>query len=134
MLSLSTGGDCVSLSAVAVARKKIPVGCIIPVVGVILLTMILVIVGIVGSGNHSASDSSLACDHFRNVMSDAKQGILTDSELRDKLQQVNGDADIGTSDVQSAATAMLAAITQGDSLGLSDAEGQMYSACIASGN
>lgn len=57
-------------------------------------------------------DSSLACDHFRNVASDASDGLLTDTELREKLKEVQGNAIIATQEVQGAAKAMLRAFTQ----------------------
>ena len=58
-----------------------------------------------------ADDSSLARDHFRNVMGDGSKGILTDEELRGKLQEVNDNAIIGTAEVQAAATNVAAATT-----------------------
>lgn len=56
-----------------------------------------------------------ACDHFRNIMGDVKNGLLTDAEFRDKIKQVNGNAQISTTPgIATDAQAMLADITQGD--------------------
>jgi hypothetical protein len=53
------------------------------------------------------------CEHFRNVASDAPQGILTDQELREKLREVDDNAVIATDAVRQGARDMLAAITSG---------------------
>lgn len=92
-----------------------------------------------GSGPESdteraADQSSLACDHFRNVMIDVQNGVLTDAEIREKLQEVEDNASIATDGVQQAAIGMLSAITQGDAGELTKAAGEMDAACAASGH
>jgi hypothetical protein len=86
------------------------------------------------SGPSPAEGSSLACDHFRNVMGDVSKGVLSDTELRTKLKQVYDDSDIATPAVQSAAQAMLSADTSGDQQGLLSAAGEMDKACSAAGH
>lgn len=97
-----------------------------------------IIYGAVSGGSDSqttaSNDSSLACDHFRNVAGDVSAGILTDAELRSKLQEVNSNAAIATPAVQAAATKMLRAATTGTIGELADAVEQMGSACRATGN
>lgn len=79
--------------------------------------------------------AQLACDHFRNVAGDASQGILTEAELREKLAEVDDDAQISEVDgVRNAARAMLRAVTQGDSEALSDAVEEMDAACDSIGH
>lgn len=77
--------------------------------------------------------SRLACEHFRNVARDAADGIYTNEELRQKLREVDGNAIIGTREVQAAARAMLAAATQGDLSALGDAVSEMDQACRDAG-
>ncbi len=77
-------------------------------------------------------ESSLACDHFRNIMGDVRDGLLTDAELRDKLKEVHDDAVIGTDAVQLASTHLLAAATSGS--GVLDAAAEMSTACKAAGH
>lgn len=89
------------------------------------------------SPSQSASDSAgsrQACSHFRNVAGDYTAGVLTLTELRDKLIEVRQRADIATPRVQAAATAVLAAITSGDLDALRSAVIEMTAACVATGN
>jgi hypothetical protein len=79
------------------------------------------------------ADARLACDHYRNVLGDVSQGILTPSEIRSKMKQVNDDAIIAPADVQSAATGLLAAATQDDGTAFLGAIGTMSKACAAAG-
>lgn len=79
-------------------------------------------------------DSSLACDHFRNVASDGAQGLMTDEEMREKLKEVYDNSIIATADVRDAAREMLASSTSGDMTGLRRAAKDMDRACTASGN
>ena len=66
--------------------------------------------------------AELACTHFRDVLSDATAGILTDSELRTKLGEVYSNARISENPgIARDSQAMLAAATQGDSASLQGA-------------
>lgn len=87
------------------------------------------------TGSSGSSDkSSLACDHFRNVASDAAGGLLTPSELRSKLKQVYDNSAIATPAVEGAARQMLAAATAADYDTLSTAVTAMGSACTMAGH
>lgn len=77
--------------------------------------------------------SQLACEHFRNVMRDAADGVLTDAELRVKLKEVDDDTGIATPEVQAAGRAMLKAITAGDVPAFTAAIKGMGEACTAAG-
>lgn len=79
-------------------------------------------------------DSSLACDHFHNVAADYADGILTPTELRTKLREINDNASIATPRIQAAATAMLREVTSGTDDSLADAVREMGAACAAVGN
>lgn len=62
------------------------------------------------SASASASGTStLACGHWENIRGDIYAEILTDSELRTKVSEVRDSAT--SSDVESAATELLAGIT-----------------------
>ena len=78
--------------------------------------------------------SRLACDHFRNVMRDVSDGILTPEELRGKLQEVDDNASIGTPEVQTAATDMLRAATQDEGDAFVTSVASMDSACESAGH
>lgn len=86
------------------------------------------------NGSTTDSDSSLACDHFHNVAYDAKHGLLTNDELRSKLQEVYENSSIATIQVRDAARHMLRAATAGDEQDLKVAVNEMESACRESGN
>lgn len=75
-----------------------------------------------------------ACEHFDNVASDVRAGVLTAPELRSKLQQIDNDARVAPDDVKMAAEAMLRSITQNDAQGLTAAGVQMDTACRAHGH
>jgi hypothetical protein len=89
------------------------------------------------SSSESASDDSgasasaqLACEHFRNVAGDIGDGVLTDAEIRTKLQEVDGSASVADEPAVAAASrAMLAAATTGTPGEFIDAAGQMDAAC-----
>lgn len=92
-------------------------------------------VAIASGGSAGASDhSGLACDHFRNVSSDAANGLLTGLELRSKLREVYNNASIATPAVQTAAREMLALITTANDAGFVAALGDMDAACRATGH
>jgi hypothetical protein len=75
-----------------------------------------------------------SCRHFRNVMGDAGQGVLSDEELRDKLKEVNDSASVSErADIRAGGVAMLRAITIGDSDELLKAATQFDKACDRAG-
>jgi hypothetical protein len=87
------------------------------------------------SGKESARDSSsLACDHFRNIVDDVASGVLTNTEIRTKLKEVDDNASIATPQVQAAARAMLIGITQNDDESFAAGVRAMNSACSATGH
>jgi hypothetical protein len=86
----------------------------------------------VGCSESKSDQSSLACDHFRNVAYDAGHGLLTIPELRNKVKEVYDDAIIATPEVQVAARNMLASVTSGD-LSASDVTA-LGNACAAAGH
>jgi hypothetical protein len=79
----------------------------------------------------AATNSSVACTHFRNVLGDAD--VLSDAELREKLKEVEGNASIASPAVQAAARQLLAAVTSGTSGDVQAAATQMVTACAVSG-
>ena len=107
---------------------------------VLLLVVVAAVAGIAalvaksrGSTSSASDASSLACTHFRNVMSDVRSGILTDAELRAKLVEVHDDSLIAAEPVRLAATAMLADITQDETVALRRDVNRMDQACSEAG-
>jgi hypothetical protein len=59
------------------------------------------------------ASATFACRHFRNVISDAD--VLTDAELREKIKEVEKDANVSQNDgIPEHGRGMLAAITAND--------------------
>lgn len=104
--------------------------------------IVVCLVGLSGCGEPTPQDkaetarrsSSLACNHFRNIMNDLGNETLTPTEAREKLKEVDDNASIATPEVQTAATAMLRAATQDDGPGFLSAVGEMDQACEAAGH
>lgn len=71
-----------------------------------------------------------ACGHFHNVAVDARDGVLTEDELREKLREVNDTAQASdVTPVRNAAREMFAAITSGTADEFDEAVRRMSSAC-----
>jgi len=107
-----------------------------------ILVTVVVLLALVGCGEPTPEDESetaqrssrLSCNHFRNVMRDIGNGVLTPGEVREKLKEVESDALIATPEVQVAATDMLRASTQDDGEAFLGAAQQMSEACAAAGH
>lgn len=82
-----------------------------------------------GGGGSPEGHSSLACEHFTNIMGDVTSGILTDAELRSKISEVRDSAT--SSAVRSAATDLLAAITRRNNTAVVTAASDLADACAA---
>jgi hypothetical protein len=80
------------------------------------------------------ASTQLSCQHFRNVMDDAGNGLLTDAELRDKTKQFydTGQRSNVTA-VNLATQEMLRDITFGDTDGYLKAAKKMSDACLKYG-
>lgn len=78
--------------------------------------------------------SSLACDHFRNIMRDFGDGIMTTAELRTKIREVEGNANIATVEVQTSSRRALAAVTQDNADAFVAAVTELHQACLAAGH
>ena len=98
-----------------------------------LVILMLTLASCGGSDTSDTPDSSLACDHFYNVSNDAANGLLTNKEIRSKLQEVHSNASIATPAVRAAAKEMLAAATAGNTNRLSSATTRMMQACESAG-
>jgi len=79
-------------------------------------------------------ESSLACDHFRNVHRDIADGIYTDEELREKLKEVDDNAIIATPKVRRAARQLLSAVTVGTIKDVARGLDRMSDACSEAGH
>ena len=79
--------------------------------------------------------ANLACSHFRNVMGDVSKGILTDTQLRAKIQQVYDNAQVSTKPgIATGAQAMLAAATANDGTAFTNAAAGFSDACVKLGD
>ncbi len=85
------------------------------------------------SSSTPTPDASLACDHYRNVMTDIGKGVLTPAEIRTKTKEISDNAAIAPAAVQTAATQMLAATTADNGDAFLKASSAMDSACSAAG-
>ena len=99
-----------------------------------LVILMLTLASCGGSDTSDTPDSSLACDHFWNVIADINDGILTDEEVRQKLKEVRDNAAIASSEVQESATELLASMTGPmDRQKIRSASQNMSEACISEG-
>jgi hypothetical protein len=119
----------------ATAKRARP-GCF----GVALIVVVLIVVYSIAHGSSSAGGSTAdpaaksACAHFRDVMADVRDGLLTNGELRSKVQEVYGQARAShTTGIASDANALLAAATAGGSSGIASAATAFGGTCAAAG-
>lgn len=88
-----------------------------------------------GSPEPGIGATRLACDHFRNASVEFSDGVLTNSEMRSKLQEVDRNARASHSPrVQNASRDLLRAFTQNDNTAVTVAVVEMQDACIAAGH
>jgi hypothetical protein len=79
--------------------------------------------------------TSLACSHFRDIASDMSKGILTDAEIRSKMQEVYDSASVAqAAGIPDGAQSLLAAATAGDPTGLAIAISAFSTACSNAGD
>lgn len=87
------------------------------------------------SGPTPDASAQLACDHFRNVISDVGKGLLDNAEFRVKLKQIYSDG--YTSDnagIATGVTAMMKADTAGDQASLETSVKDFSTACATLGH
>lgn len=112
----------------------------------VVLLVLMVGLGVYGAATGSGDDpptrrssgpptsdasAELACVHWSNIRGDIDAGILTDGEIRAKLQEVHGRAkSSAVPGVASSAQRLLAAVTQrADDSELLAAAGALTTAC-----
>jgi hypothetical protein len=84
----------------------------------------------------SSGDSStrVSCSHFRDITSDISKGILSDTEIRSKMQEVYDSASISSDPgIPGGGQALLSAATAGDSTALALAISAFSTACQNAG-
>jgi hypothetical protein len=80
------------------------------------------------SSGNSSTDAS--CSHFRDIASDISKGILSDTEIRSKMQEVYDSASISLDPgIPDGAQALLAAATAGDPTALTTAISAFSTSC-----
>lgn len=102
----------------------------------LLIVGVLVVLSGCGSAGEGLGDASaeLACTHFRDVASDAADGLLTNAELRGKLQEVYNDAKYSDSPgIAEGAERMVRDVTQGDTADMKAAIPAFDQACTDAG-
>jgi hypothetical protein len=84
------------------------------------------------SSSSAGGDTSTqaSCSHFRDIASDMSKGILTDTEIRSKMQEVYDTASISLDPgIPDGAQALLAAATAGDPTALATAISAFSTSC-----
>ena len=74
-----------------------------------------------------------ACAEFRRITARAAQGILTDAEIKERLNKVRTRGSTAEPAIRDASTRLLATITSGDGPGFSAASEDMIKACTEAG-
>ncbi len=98
--------------------------------------LVIAVVVFAGCGGDDGADggATLACTDFRDMAGDYRDGVLTASELRDRIAGFEDEAEVsGEPGVASAARDLLAAATAGDESAMADAVTRMNRACIDAG-
>ena len=86
--------------------------------------------GCASTSGTAEQPASAACEQFHAVAVDWSDGVLTDDELRARIQRVEtAAANGGDSAVASAAREMLSEVTSGTGAGLDGAVRTMSNAC-----
>ncbi len=104
-------------------------------IGGLLLVVVLVVIAVVGGHDKAGTAKAdggayLACSKAVSVLDDASRGLLTDAELRTKMQGIYADAQVSSDPgIASNAQAMLAALTAGDSDSFTTAASAFVDAC-----
>jgi hypothetical protein len=81
-----------------------------------------------GSGGDNSTRAS--CSHFRDIASDISKGILSDTEIRSKMQEVYDSASVSLDPgIPDGAQALLAAATAGDPTALATAISAFSTSC-----
>lgn len=102
--------------------------------GLGVLVLLYALGSLNGDDDDADASAELACRHFRNVAADYSDGHLTLVELRDKLVEVNDDAQYSDEPgVASSASLMLAAITAANLEELATHVAAMGRACDRAG-
>lgn len=86
------------------------------------------------TGEGRTEFSRQACQEFRSAARDAVDGVLTPTELRERLQRVDKEAEVASPAVRAAARDLLRAVTVGPGIGDADIEiTALGDACRAAG-
>lgn len=111
-------------------NKGIGVGGWVAVVFILLL-----LVGGINAltGNTTSDDAAWPCEYFTTAYQDVRDGVITITEFRARLVEVNDRASIASGEIQAAARRVLAAVTSGTSVEIAGALGGMRAACAAAG-
>jgi hypothetical protein len=118
-------------------RKEKTQGCLGLIVLFIAVTVCSVIVFDGDEDGSTSGPTSVpryvggksACTHFRNVFIDFRDGVLSFSELRQKLQEVRGSGSTAEPPIRAASTEVLAAVTDGDYPRFLEAASDLVDAC-----
>jgi len=87
-----------------------------------------------GDDGSGSAGADLACTHFRNIVGDIADGVLTDAEARAKFQEVEDSASgAEEADIRSSARELVAAMTTGTADDVAAAAIDMGAACDAAG-
>lgn len=77
------------------------------------------------------ASARVACDHWRNIVSDISKGLLTDEEIRTKVKEVYDSAWVSDSPgIAENAEALLRSVTMDDGEAFMEAIGDFTAACL----
>lgn len=103
-------------------------------VRILLAVIMLVVVTACETGDDRDGAAELACRHFRNIAADASAGLMTDSEIREKFQQVQSNSDYAeVPGMRAAGRALVAAWTSGTVQTKTDAVNAFDASCKSAG-
>lgn len=101
------------------------------------LVVVALLLGACGDGSTSEPEDILAesaCEKFRIVADDVRAGVLTDSELRERLKDIYDEGRFADNkEIADASERMLAAVTTGTEAEGATAVEDMDAACTAAG-
>lgn len=111
--------------------KKVLQGCLVVIIlGLLGGLLVGVCVAVLPKSDSSDYFGGLeTCREFVRVANAASQGILTDTEIRDKLKPVQSRGSTAEPEIRAASTRLLATLTQGQGPEFSKAIEDLITAC-----
>ena len=117
-----------------IQRRKLRNGCLGALVLMALVVVCtVVLVGTSDDGSPRYAGGLSGCRDFNRLLPDLNAGVLTDAELRRELQQIRDRTSTAEPAISIASTALLRAVTLGDTAGFPTFVEVMSTACVDAG-